>query len=88
LIIRRQGNRPSGAKAAAVGFAIDIKPLFRDRDRDAMSFAFDLWSYADVSENADAILSAVRRGSMPCDGAWPSEFVERFASWIAAGKPE
>lgn len=25
-------------------FEDDIKPLFRERDRDSMRFAFDLWS--------------------------------------------
>jgi hypothetical protein len=71
-----------------MGFANDIKPLFRESDRDAMAFALDLWSYADVSQHADAILAVVRGGSMPCDGAWPSERVALFAGWIAAGKPE
>ena len=28
----------------AVSFAANIKPLFRERDRQSMSFAFDLWS--------------------------------------------
>jgi hypothetical protein len=66
----------------------DIKPLFRERDRGAMLHMFDLWSYADVSENADAILTAVRDGVMPCDGAWPSERVELFRGWVDEGKPE
>ncbi len=28
---------------SAPSFARDIKPLFRERDREAMDFAFDLW---------------------------------------------
>jgi hypothetical protein len=52
-----------------------------------MTFAFDLWSHDDVSQNADAILDRLEQGSMPCDGAWPTERVETFARWIAAGKP-
>jgi hypothetical protein len=68
-------------------FEQDIKPLFRDRDRTSMKFAFDLWSAEDVSVNADAILERLEQGSMPCDGAWPSERVEIFRRWIAAGKP-
>jgi hypothetical protein len=51
-----------------------------------MKFAFDLWSYEDVSENADAILAKLREGSMPCDGAWPPEQIETFERWVAAGK--
>ncbi len=72
----------------SVTFANDIKPLFREGDRKAMAAAFDLWSYDDVSENADAILNAVRNGSMPCDGPWPKDRVDLLARWIAAGKPE
>jgi CDGSH-type Zn-finger protein/truncated hemoglobin YjbI len=71
-----------------VGFAKHVKPLFRQRDRQSMQFAFDLWSYADVSKHADAILERLRNGSMPCDGAWPEEKVAVFGRWLACGKPE
>ena len=70
-----------------ISFARQIKPLFRDRDRQSMKSAFDLWSHDDVSQNADAILGAVKTGSMPCDGAWPAEQVELFERWVASGKP-
>jgi hypothetical protein len=65
----------------------DIKPLFRERDRDSMRFAFDLWSLDDVSTHADAILERLEAGTMPCDGAWPAERVALFRRWIDAGKP-
>jgi hypothetical protein len=68
-------------------FDEDIKPLFREGDRNAMSFAFDLWSFEDVSTNADAILDRLEAGTMPCDGAWPAEQVATFRGWIDAGKP-
>jgi hypothetical protein len=64
-----------------------IKPLFRERDREAMHLSFDLWSLDDVSTHADAILSRLEAGTMPCDGAWPAERVAVFRSWIEAGKP-
>jgi hypothetical protein len=41
-------------------FEENIKPLFRDRDRDSMRFAFDLWSLDDVSTHADAIFERER----------------------------
>jgi hypothetical protein len=69
-----------------VSFETDVKPMFRERDRSSMEFAFDLWSLDDVSENADAILARLRAGTMPCDGAWPREQVDLFARWIASGK--
>jgi len=63
-------------------FDSDIKPLFRESDRDAMIRAFDLWSFADVKANAEAILGAVRSGSMPCDMEWPEDRVELLQRWI------
>ena len=68
-------------------FAADIKPLFREEDRDAMEFAFDLWDYDDVVKHADAILGAVPDGSMPCDQRWSDTDVERLRSWIDGDKP-
>jgi hypothetical protein len=68
-------------------FEEDIKPLFREGDRNSMRFAFDLWSPNDVSTHADAILSRLEAGTMPCDEAWPSERVAVFRQWIEAGKP-
>jgi len=71
---------------AKIEFEKDIKPLFRDRDRDAMESAFDLWSYDDVSTHAGAILERLQDGTMPCDGAWPADHVDLFSRWIAGGK--
>jgi hypothetical protein len=70
------------------GFDADIKPLFRQKDRDSMRGAFDLWSYADVKTHADAIGQHLKNGSMPCDGAWPPDRVELFERWVADGAPE
>ena len=70
-----------------LGFEKDIKRMFREDDRDAMEWSFDLWSHDDVSAHADDILATLVDGSMPCDGAWPEEQVGRFRQWIEAGKP-
>ena len=69
-----------------MSFEAQVKPLFRERDRESMEFAFDLWSYDDVSENADAILDRLKDGTMPCDGEWPQAQVDLFERWIAGGK--
>ena len=53
-----------------------------------MIAAFDLWSSADVKANAEAILGAVRSGSMPCDMQWPEERVELLQRWIDGGTPQ
>ena len=70
-----------------IGFEQQIKPLFRERDRDSMRFRFDLWSLEDVSTHANAILHRLDAGTMPCDGAWPAERVAVFRRWIDVGKP-
>ena len=74
--------------AETVSFESDVKPLFRERDRESMQSvaAFDLWSYDDVSDNADAILGRLEDGSMPCDGAWPQAQVDLFQRWSESGK--
>ena len=77
----------SAGEGGEVSFAQDIKPLFRDKDRDSMLQAFDLFDYEDVVEHADAILGSLRSGKMPCDGAWPDAQVDKLRQWIDAGKP-
>lgn len=68
-------------------FARHIRAMFRERDQRSMLFAFDLWSYADVSTNAQAILARLRAGTMPCDGVWPAAQIEAFARWIDERMP-
>ena len=71
-----------------VSFDADIKPLFRQKDRESMRRAFDLWSHTDVQTHAVAIAGRLKDGSMPCDGAWPPEQVELFELWVEQGTPE
>lgn len=72
---------------SAPSFARDIRPLFRENDREEMIFAFDLWDYNDVSTHAHDILERLEEGSMPCDGEWPEERIALFQGWIEAGMP-
>lgn len=45
-----------------LSFARDIRPLFREKDRDSMMRAFDLFDYADVVEHGqDAVRRSVAR---------------------------
>jgi hypothetical protein len=66
-------------------FAADIKPLFRERDRRAMTFLFDLWDFQAVRDNAQAILDQTASGEMPCDVPWPAERVDVVRRWIDGG---
>jgi hypothetical protein len=68
-----------------LGFEKDIRPLFRESDRESMDFVFDLWSHDDVTANADGILERLEDGTMPCDAPWPDERIQRFRAWIDGG---
>jgi hypothetical protein len=70
---------------SAPSYASEIKPLFRPKDRNAMKGHFDLWAYADVKTNADAIYNEVSGGNMPCDAPWPPERVDLFKRWMDGG---
>ncbi len=78
---------PLPAADEAVSFDAHIKPLFREKDRQSMSFAFDLWSIDDVRTHAAGILERLRNGSMPCDGAWPENRIAVFQRWAESGQP-
>ena len=70
----------------ALSYARDIRPLFRQRDIDAMSRRLKLDSYDAVSARAEDILERLEAGDMPCDGAWPDDKIALFRKWIADGK--
>jgi CDGSH-type Zn-finger protein/truncated hemoglobin YjbI len=70
-----------------VSFDRHIKTLFRRQDRQSMTFAFDLWDYQSVKDHGEEILRRLTDGSMPCDGAWPSEQLEAYRRWVETGMP-
>jgi hypothetical protein len=70
-----------------MSFERDIRPLFREEDVEEMSWAFDLSAYEDVRDHAEEIHARLAEGTMPCDGPWPEENVERFRAWIDEGTP-
>ncbi len=70
-----------------MSFERDIRPLFREEDVEAMSFAFDLCSYEDVRDNAEEIHARLAEGTMPCDATWEADQVERFRAWMDGGAP-
>src|SRR5439155_12062190 len=81
----RQRSDPMGDGGAAPSFEEDVRPLFREKDRQRMEWAFDLWRYEDVKQNAEAILERVQDGDMPCDEEWPAEQIATFRSWLETG---
>ena len=68
-----------------VSFEQDVRPLFRERDRESMKHRFDLWSVDDVRANSSRILRVVEQGRMPCDGAWPQDQVDTLRQWVDGG---
>jgi CDGSH-type Zn-finger protein/truncated hemoglobin YjbI len=73
------------APGEPISYADHIKPLFRDRDRQSMTFAFDLWSYDDVCKYSDGIMSRIRAGNMPCDEPWNAAHIALLQRWIDGG---
>jgi hypothetical protein len=66
----------------------DVRSMFRPIDVESMEPFFDLSSDEDVRAYATEILSRLEEGTMPCDGAWPEEQIQRFRDWMDAGMPE
>ena len=66
-------------------YARDIRPLFRESDKESMVFAFDLWDSDDVCTYAQDILERLTDGSMPCDGEWPAVEIAQFLRWVEDG---
>ena len=79
---------PAAELTGSPSFERDIRPLFTDRDRAAMAWAFDLGDLAAVREHADAILDQLASGRMPCYAAWPAERVALFRRWMDTGTPD
>ncbi len=77
----------SHAPGRAPTFAVDIRTIYREKDRDAMRRAFDLWQYDDVVSHATAITSKLHDGTMPCDGPWSEEQLKLFDRWVDRGTP-
>jgi hypothetical protein len=83
------GSAPDGSEqGGSPTFAVDIRPMFREKDRDAMRRAFDLWQYDDVVTHAAAIASKLHDGTMPCDGPWSEEQLKLFDRWVDEGAPQ
>lgn len=66
-------------------FEQDIKPLFREYDRENMTYSFDLWKYEDVKDHADDILDRLEEGDMPCDAPWADDQIALFRAWMDDG---
>lgn len=71
-----------------LSFADDIAPMFREKDVEEMKeiSGFDLSDYDDVSSRASHIYERLKDESMPCDGPWPEEQIEKYKRWIDQGK--
>ena len=79
----------SSSQGSEVSFERDVRPLFRERDRNTMIGVaeFDLWKRDDVAEHSRDILERLEDGSMPCDQAWPGDQIALFRRWVDAGMP-
>ena len=91
-ISRNHSNRVR-TMAKVTSYQSDIRPLFTERDIQAMSKAFNLASYNDVKTHAAIIYDRIRGiggAVMPPppprgEGPWPQDRIELFARWMADG---
>ena len=73
--------------ANKIGFAHDIRPLFRDFDITSMKARnLDLTNYDQVKAKAGQIVAKLESGDMPCDSTWPDSQVNTFKQLIRDGK--
>src|SRR5215210_895221 len=68
-------------------FELHILPMIRATDREHMAFAFDLWDYDQLVENADQFAARVAVDMPPDEngGPWPDEWVQLFRRWMTTG---
>ena len=70
----------------ALSYASDIRPLFRDKDINAMNaFGIDLSSYEGVKKRAQHIYARLSEKEMPCDGPWSENNVQKLKEWMQSG---
>ena len=83
---REPHRQEKEAPMAALGFAADIRPLFRDKDVAAMKpMGMDLSSYEEVKKRAHDIYARLSAQSMPCDGGWDEARLRKLKEWIDGG---
>lgn len=71
---------------ANLGFAADVRNLFRDYDIQSMKdYGIDLSQYEDVKAHAKDIYARLVDGDMPCDSAWDAEKLGIFKEWMDSG---
>ena len=71
---------------ADVGYAANIRNLFRDSDVKTMKrYGIDLSSFEDVKSHARDIYGRLVEGDMPCDGAWGPDALNTFKEWMDGG---
>jgi len=75
------------APMRALSFACDIRPLFRSYDIDSMKEykGIDLSTYEEVKKRAQVIYDRLSAKSMPCDGPWSDDSVQKFKNWMEGG---
>ncbi len=71
---------------AAIGFAAQVRNLFRESDVKTMKrYGVDLSSYDNVKTRAADIYARLVDGDMPCDAAWDADKLSIFKAWMDGG---
>ena len=75
----------AGGRSAGPGLARDMRPPCRGAGVAGVDVGLDPTSVDDVRARAEAILTRVEEGAMPCDAMWPEERVALLRAWIETG---
>ena len=72
---------------STLSFAANIRPLFRPYDVASMKEykGIDLSSYEEVKKQAQVIYGRLSAKTMPCDGPWKDDSVQKFKDWMESG---
>ena len=82
----QQHESEKDVRTGVLGFAADIRPLFRDNDIENMKpNGIDLSSYEDVRRRIQDIYERLAAKEMPCDGPWGESNLRKLKTWMDSG---
>src|SRR5262245_2809181 len=81
LVSSNRNFSKKGSQYMTLSYATDIRPLFRQKDINAMRRWFDLSAYEDVRASGEVIYQRLSTKTMPCDGPWTDDNIAKFRQW-------
>ncbi|MGK7875958.1 MAG: ferritin-like domain-containing protein [Xenococcaceae cyanobacterium] len=75
------------AVVSTLGYAADIRPLFRDFDVETLKQLddVDLDNLVSVRANVEALQQRLESGTLPYDASWSPDRIDLFCRWVESG---